>query len=69
MPKIIIAISVLVLSGCSSIVHSYGQIVGKQDPCQFTGKSSDYQLPNWCSRTSYRATVVDKQGHTVGYIK
>lgn len=40
-----------------------------EDRCQFTGKPEGYQLPYYCGAGSRRATITDRYGYTIGYIK
>lgn len=40
-----------------------------RDACQYKGKPEGYTLPNYCGAGSRRATILDKNGHRVGYVK
>lgn len=52
MKYIIILSSVLILSGCGSVLKSYGDYVDRSDPCLKIGKPDNYKYPNFCGSTA-----------------
>ena len=52
MKYIIILSSVLILSGCGSIVQAYGDYADRSDACQMKGKPTNYQIPDFCGAAS-----------------
>lgn len=46
--KYSLILSLVLVTGCSSVVQSYGNYVDAQDPCQMKGKESGYTKPEFC---------------------
>lgn len=79
MKLIAILSSVLILTGCAtgcreacvfgigpgnSAFDSYASYSDKNDPCQFKGKDSGYQLPNFCGASRGKVLTVMKTGNS-----
>ena len=52
MKLIVILSSILMLSGCGSVVKMYGDYADRNDLCQYVGKPTNYQLPDFCGAAS-----------------
>ena len=72
MKNLIIAIAVLSLSGCSSLVHTYGELADAQDPCQMKHKPAGHVKPNWCGAGRGYVSplrVYNAQGQHIGTVR
>ena len=72
MKNLIIAIAVLSLSGCSSLVHTYGEFADAQDPCQMKHKPEGHVKPNWCGAGRGYVSplrVYNAQGQHIGTVR
>lgn len=77
-------LAVLALSGCASgcreaCIFGFGPgnavfdrvalHYDTQDACQHTGKPAGYELPGYCGASRGRRSILDRSGHTIGYVK
>jgi hypothetical protein len=72
MKKLFFVISVITLTGCSSLVHSYGEIADAQDPCQMKHKPQGHIKPDWCGAgRGYQQPlrIYNAQGQHIGTVK
>lgn len=60
MRTILIMISALTLTGCSSLLQAYADQANKEDPCQMKFKPEGYQKPNWCHFSQGRTVTVTR---------
>lgn len=62
----------LALTGCSSLVHTYGEFADAQDPCQMKHKPEGHIKPNWCGAGrgySQPLRVYTPQGQHIGTVR
>ncbi len=70
--KLSIVATLVLLQGCSSIIHSYGEFADAQDPCQMKHKPADHVKPEFCKYgRGYQQTVriYTPQGGLIGLVK
>lgn len=64
--KVVVLSSMCLLVGCSTISNHYDTM----DSCQYTGKSNDYRLPDFCNHhRPIKNYVYDRNNRLIYIIK
>ena len=62
---LLIAIS---LTGCAGALAPVGDFFDSQDPCQYKGKSANYQFPSFCGAASGHTVQITRGAYNGTYL-